>query len=399
MSLAGKHILLGVTGGIAAYKIPLLVRLLVKEGAEVRVMMTPAARDFVTPLTLSVVSKHPVAVDFIRNDHTWQNHVEWARWADAVLIAPLTANTLAKLVQGQADTFLTATVMSAECPVLLAPAMDAEMYAYPGVQKNLDTLAGYGMEVIPAETGELASGLTGQGRMPEPQTLLEHLRRLFEPAEGPWKNKRVLITAGPTHEPLDPVRFIGNRSSGKTGFALADAFHKAGADVRLILGPVCEGYQRLPYKVVRVQTAREMFDAVMGRKDETDIFVMAAAVADFRPAQTATNKIKKTGSRLHIELEPNPDILASLGHSKSEGQILVGFALETENEKQNALEKLQRKNADMIVLNSLRDAGAGFGTDTNKITVLHRDGTSREYPLKSKKALAYDLLREMEKYF
>ncbi len=397
MSLAGKHILLGVTGGIAAYKIPLLVRLLVKEGAEVRVMMTPAARDFVSPLTLSVVSRHPVATDFVRADNTWQNHVEWARWADAVMLAPLTANTLAKLVAGQADTFLVAAVMSAECPVLAAPAMDAEMYAYPGVQKNLEVLAGYGVEVIPAETGELASGLTGQGRMPEPETLLEHLRRVLAP-QGPWKGKQVLITAGPTHEPLDPVRFIGNRSSGKTGFALADAFHKAGADVRLILGPVCDDERKRPYEVVRVETAREMFDAVMGRKDDTDVFVMAAAVADFRPSRAAEHKIKKSGSRLSIELETNPDILAGLGREKGPGQILVGFALETDNEHQNALEKLRRKNADMIILNSLRDAGAGFGTDTNKITVLHRDGTSREYPLKSKKALAYDILREMEKY-
>ncbi len=398
MSLRGKHILLGVTGGIAAYKIPLLVRLLVKDGAEVRVMMTPAAREFVTPLTLSVVSRHPVGMDFRRPDGTWNNHVEWGRWADLLLVAPLTANTLAKIVNGQADNFLLTVLMSTEAPVWLAPAMDLEMYRYPAVQENLKKARSMGFRVFPAEYGELASGLQGQGRMPEPESLFEAIREYFTPAQTPWRGKKVLITAGPTYEHLDPVRFIGNHSSGKTGKALAEAFHRAGAEVTLIMGPnhVIDGSE--PYKVVPIISAREMFEQVKERLDQADAAVFAAAVADYRPADKANKKIKKSGEALSLQLVPNPDILAYAGRHKKDGQIIVGFALETDRELENAREKLERKNADMIVLNSLRDPGAGFGTDTNRITVLHRDGKIHRYPLKDKQQLAYDIIHEMERY-
>ena len=400
MSLKDKHILLGITGGIAAYKIPILVRLLIKEGAQVRVMMTHAAADFVTPFTLATLTGHPVGMAFRQADGTWNNHVAWAHWADLILMAPLTANTLAKIVNGQADNFPLAVLMSADCPVWLSPSMDLEMYRYPAVQENLEKARRFGMRVIPAETGPLASGLTGQGRMPEPAFLLEEIKKNFEaPRPLPvLQGKKVLITAGPTYEHLDPVRFIGNHSSGKTGLALAEAFTRAGAEVTLIMGPnhLIRGNET--YSVIPVTSATEMFEEVRKRLDDTDIAVFAAAVADYRPAQSMNRKIKKSGERLTIELVPNPDILAYAGAHKKPGQVIVGFALETDHEMENAMDKLKRKKADMIVLNSLRDSGAGFGTDTNKITILHRDGSHQSFPLKNKIDLAYDIIYELEKY-
>ncbi len=400
MALRGKHILIGITGGIAAYKIPLLVRLLIKEGAEVRVMMTEAAAQFVSPFTLATLTGAPVGMDFRRPDGTWNNHVAWAHWADLILMAPLTANTLAKIVNGQADNFPLAVLMSAECPVWLSPSMDLEMYRYPAVRDNMAKAASYGMRVIPAEEGELASGLKGQGRMPEPEHLFELIRQHFQnrPPLPDLTGKKVLITAGPTYEHLDPVRFIGNHSSGKTGKALAEAFRDAGAEVSLIIGPnhVVDGSE--DYEVVPVTSANDMFEEVKKRLDNSHIAVFAAAVADYRPAEVKDNKIKKADERLTIELVRNPDILAYAGRHKKPGQVIVGFALETDRELENAKEKLARKNADMIVLNSLRDPGAGFATDTNKITVIHRDGNTRSYPLKDKKALAYDILHELEKH-
>ncbi len=394
MSLRGKNIVLGITGGIAAYKIPLLVRLLIKAGANVQVVMTEAAKDFVTPLTLSVLSRRPVLSSFVSGDGQWNNHVETVHWADLILVAPLTANTLANLVAGKAEDFLTAVVMSAEAPVYVSPAMDREMYRYPAVKENLDKLRSFGMRVIPAEEGELASGLTGQGRMPEPETLFEIIRRHFE-SDKPLAGKKVLITGGPTYEAIDPVRFIGNRSSGKMGIALAGAASEAGAGVTLITGPSAFLPENPPFEVVYVESAEEMFDAVKERYPSSDILIMSAAVSDYKPVATATSKIKKQSKRLHLELEPTPDILAEAGKMKREGQLNIGFALETDREKENAKDKLKRKNLDMIVLNSLKDEGAGFGFDTNKITVIHKDGTEKSFPLKSKYEVARDIISEI----
>jgi len=394
MSLRGKHIIIGVTGGIAAYKIPLLIRLLKKEGAEVRVMMTPSAHDFVTPLTLSSVSENPAVTEFSAQNR-WNNHVEWARWADAVLIAPLTANTLAKLANGQADNFLTAVVMSTEnIPVLVSPAMDREMYNYPAVQKNLSALESYGFHVIPPEEGELLSGLKGKGRMPEPEKLFETLRSLFERSEL-LKGKKVLITGGPTYEPIDPVRFIGNRSSGKMGWSLAKAAHEAGADVILITGPSQVVPDSAPFPVIRVETAQQMYEAFKEEFPNSDIAILSAAVADYRPAQAADRKIKKSDERLVIELEPTPDILAYAGKNKKKNQKVIGFALETDNERENARRKLEKKNADMIILNSLRDEGAGFHTDTNKVYMLRKDGKTVTTDLMPKTLIAKRIIDEI----
>ncbi len=395
MSLQGKHIVLGVTGGIAAYKIPLLVRLLVKEGASVQVVMTRTAKDFVSPLTLSVLSKRPVYSDFVTDGDQWINHVELARRADLMLIAPLTAATLAKIVSGEADNLLTAVVMSAECPVLLAPAMDLEMYRYPAVRDNLRKAEQFGMHVIPAEEGELASGLHGQGRMPEPGTLLEEIKKILAPGNLPLLGKKVLVTAGPTYEDIDPVRYLGNRSSGKMGIALAEAARRNGAEVMLISGPSPYLPVNPPYEVIRVRSAGDMARAVQQHFPDNDILIMAAAVADYTPVKTEKNKIKKQDRRFNLELQRTKDILAEAGKSKRKDQFIAGFALETDNEEANALKKLKEKNADMIILNSLRDEGAGFEHDTNKIRIFFADGTEKSFPLKSKNELAQDIINEI----
>jgi phosphopantothenoylcysteine decarboxylase/phosphopantothenate--cysteine ligase len=393
--LKGKKIIVGITGGIAAYKIPLLVRLLKKEGAEVQVVMTRFAKEFVTPLTLSTVSGRPVLSDFFdKNDGTWNSHVDLGLWADAMIIAPLTANSMAKMAVGMADNFLMTLVLSARCPLFFAPSMDFDMFQHPTTTENIKKLQSLGYHYIEPASGELASGLTGPGRMKEPEELLKEINFFFE--EGlTFKGKKVLISAGPTYEPIDPVRFIGNRSSGKMGLALARAFSEKGAQVELVLGPVSRKPDLLDVHVVPVNTAEEMYDACTKAFENSDVAVMAAAVADFTPVQVASEKIKKEKGIEKIELRATPDILASLGKVKKNNQILVGFALETDDEFSNAKKKLERKNLDMIVLNSLKDEGAGFGVDTNKITVLKKDGTSNSFPLKTKDSVARDIISEI----
>ncbi len=396
MSLKGKNIIIGVTGGIAAYKIPLLVRLLKKEGANVRVIMTRSAKDFVTPLTLSAVSENPVVSEFTF-EHTWNNHVEWARWADLILIAPLTANTLAKIANGQPDNFLTAVIMSAEnIPVLLSPAMDREMWHYPATQKNIQALRNFGFQIIPPAQGELLSGLSGEGRMPEPEDLLEKIRKHFD-QEKVLKGKKVLITGGPTYEPIDPVRFIGNRSSGKMGWALAQTAHNAGAEVILISGPSKILAENPPFTVFRVETAKQMFETFQKYFDQTDIAVLSAAVSDYTPENPQSSKIKKNQDTITLKLKKTPDILAWAGQNKKTNQIVIGFALETENEKENAQEKLKKKKADLIVLNSLNDAGAGFDTDTNHVYLIYPDNKTKEIPLNSKKEIAKEIIHEISR--
>lgn len=394
--LKGKKIIVGITGGIAAYKIPLLVRLLKKNGAEVQVVMTRFAHEFVTPLTLATVSGRPVLTDFFdKNDGTWNSHVDLGLWADAMIIAPLTANSMAKMAIGMADNFLMTLVLSARCPIFFAPSMDFDMFQHPTTIENIKKLQKLGYHYIEPASGELASGLTGPGRLKEPEELLSELNFFFEQALT-FKGKKVLISAGPTYEPIDPVRFIGNRSSGKMGLALAKAFSQKGADVELVLGPVSLETDFPGIHVVPVSTAEEMYNACTEAFENVDIAVMAAAVADFTPANVATVKIKKENGIEKIELRATSDILASLGKVKKGNQILVGFALETDDELVNASKKLERKNLDMIVLNSLKDQGAGFGVDTNKITVLKKDGTSNTFPLKTKESVALDILSEIE---
>ncbi len=394
MPLRGKNIVIGITGGIAAYKIPLLIRLLVKAGANVQVIMTEAAKAFVTPLTLSTLSRNPVYSSFVSEAGQWHNHIALAHTADLILIAPLTANTLADLAMGKAENLLSAVIMSAEAPVYVSPAMDREMYRYGAVRENLSKLKSFGFHIIPPEEGELASGLSGQGRMPEPETLFAIIRSHFKQTQA-LKGKKVLITGGPTYEPIDPVRFIGNRSSGKTGIALAEAATQAGAEVILITGPTTCLPGNPPYTVVPVESAGEMYQAVKKHYPESDILIMSAAVSDYKPVDVKSSKIKKHSARLNIELEPTPDILAEAGKMKRQGQINIGFALETDDEKKNALDKLKRKNLDMIVLNSLKDEGAGFGYDTNKITIIRKDGQEKTYPLKSKHEVARDIISEI----
>ena len=389
--LKGKKIIVGISAGIAAYKIPLLIRLLKKEGAEVQVVMTPFAKEFVTPLTLSVVSERPVLSDYyVKEDGSWHSHVDLGLWADAMLVAPLTANTMAKMAAGIADNFLLTVVLSARCPLFFAPTMDLDMYRHPTVQQNIRKLQAMGYHFIEPAEGELASGLKGKGRMKEPEALFQILKDYFSEGQ-PFKGKKVLVSAGPPHEPIDPVRFIGNSSSGKMGWAIARAFARQGADVDLVLGPAGLDTSFPNIRTTRVTTAAEMDAACRKIFPETDIAVMAAAVADFTPAETAREKIKKADGPEVIRLKPTNDILAGLGKMKKKGQVLVGFALETEDEMANARKKLEKKNLDMIVLNSLRDKGAGFGTDTNKITLLTRQNATN-YPLKSKDAVAEDIL-------
>lgn len=390
--LQGKKILLGISGSIAAYKSAVLTRLLIKAGAEVKIIMTPASRDFVTPLTLSTLSKHPVLHDLADND-SWANHVMLGRWADVMLIAPLSCNTLAKMAQGRCDNLLMAVYLSATCPVVVAPAMDEDMWHHPSTKDNLQRIAGFGNHIIPVEKGELASGLIGDGRMAEPEAIVSWLEDHFTNAQQ-LKGKKVLITAGPTQEAIDPVRFISNHSSGKMGIALAEEFYRRGASVTLVLGP---SSQPVPagVDVIHIQSAAEMYQACDQHFTGADIAVMSAAVADYTPVTVASSKIKKNTDSFTLELTKTKDILKSLGERKKDHQWLVGFALETDNEKAHALKKLESKNADMIVLNSLNDKGAGFGYDTNKITIFDRKGNEYSFGTRSKKQVARDIVNTL----
>lgn len=393
--LNGKKILIGVTGSIAAYKIPLLVRLLVKEQADVQLIVTEASKDFVTPLTLSTLSGKPVLSDFFSSeDGTWNSHVELGNWADLFLIAPVSATTLGKMANGIADNLLVATYLAAKCPVYLAPAMDVDMYQHPSTSRNIEILKSFGNKVLEPAIGELASGLHGPGRMQEPEEILEFLKLEFQKKKS-FLNKKVLITAGPTYENIDPVRFIGNYSSGKMGYAVAEAFAREGADVQLVSGPVSIQTESKSVNVSSVKSAKEMYEACMKLSRDADIIVMSAAVADYTPKETQSEKIKKKSNSLQIDLKPTRDILKALGENKSKGQILIGFALETANELENAKKKLKNKNLDFIVLNSLNNKGAGFGGDSNKISIIDHQGV-RHFDLKSKQEVAEDILDKIK---
>lgn len=394
--LSGKKILLGVTAGIAAYKSAILVRLLVKAGAQVRVVMSPAAKEFITPLTLATLSKNEVYCSFTEEEDRglWNNHVELGLWADLMLFAPATASTISRMAAGNSENFLLAVYLSARCPVYFAPAMDLDMYQHPTTKRNISTLISFGNIIIPATSGELASGLVGEGRMAEPQDILDVLEKKLSD-QLPLKNKKILITAGPTYEAIDPVRFVGNYSSGKMGYALASAASRAGAEVFLVSGPTALDAPQGEVNLRKVTSANEMFDAVVDAFDQVDVVIAAAAVSDYRPKEVAVQKIKKKEGHLRLELEKNPDILQELGRRKKH-QILVGFALETENEEKNALGKLERKNLDFIVLNSLSYSGAGFGTETNKVSMLFRDGQRKDFELKTKDAVASDIIDEIK---
>jgi phosphopantothenoylcysteine decarboxylase/phosphopantothenate--cysteine ligase len=388
--LEGKKILLGITGSIAAYKSVHLVRLLVKSGAEVRVVMTPSAKDFVTPLTLSTLSRNPVLRDLF-DEQSWANHVMLGRWADIMLIAPLSCNTLAKMAHGQCDNLLLATYLSATCPVMVAPAMDEDMWHHPSTAANLRLLESFGNIVIPVAKGELASGLFGDGRMAEPEQLVSFLERKLLSSK-PLSGRKALVTAGPTYEAIDPVRFIGNHSSGKMGIAIATELYRQGAEVTLVAGPLRTSFSGTGIHVVNVTSAAEMYDACQQAFETADLAVMSAAVADYTPVVKAQEKIKKKEDQFSLALTRTKDILKSLGEKKREGQIVVGFALETTDERNYALGKLEAKNADMIVLNSLNDAGAGFGVDTNKITIFQRGGKEIRFDIKTKEEVARDIV-------
>jgi len=386
----GKKILIGITGSIAAYKSIYLVRLLVKEGAEVKVVMTPSAKDFVSKLTLSVLSKNPVLVDLF-DEQSWANHVMLGRWADVMLIAPLSCNTMAKMSHGLCDNLLLAVYLSATCPVVVAPAMDEDMWHHPATKENLKKLEFFGNQIIPVDKGELASGLNGEGRMAEPENILKFLAEGFF-SEKKLSGKKAFVSAGPTYEPIDPVRFIGNRSSGKMGIAIAKELHHRGADVTLVLGPSKIELPPNGIHVVKVNTAEEMFEACADNFKRSDIAVMAAAVADYTPVHAEKEKLKKKEDKLSLELKPTTDILKTLGRQKKNNQVLVGFALETVNEKENAISKLKNKNADLIVLNSLKDEDAGFDVDTNKITIFEKGGREFHFTTKSKQEVARDIV-------
>ena len=395
-SLSGKKILLGISGGIAAYKTPLLVRELIKFGAEVRVLMTPLAKDFVTPLTLSALSKNPVLSSFTNNEldnPVWNNHVELGLWADLYIIAPATSNTLSSMAQGRCNNLLLATYLSAKCPVFIAPAMDLDMYIHPSNQKNINLLASYGNQILPVGEGVLASGLEGKGRMMEPHQIAENIISYFNPSL-PLKNKKVLITTGPTYEAIDPVRFIGNHSSGKMGFSLAKEAAKLGAIVTLISGPTAQIISHPNILIVKVVSTLEMFDAVKEYYLNTDIAIAAAAVSDYKPETQVLHKIKKKADVLTLNLIPTQDILAYMGSHKK-NQYLIGFALETNNAIENAIEKLNNKNLDGVVLNSLQDAGAGFSVSTNKITFIHANQSINEFPLQSKSDCAKVIFKQI----
>lgn len=391
--LTGKKIVLGITGSIAAYKAPILVRLLVKAGAEVQVLVTPAATDFVSKLTLATLSRKEVLVELFREE-TWANHVLLGRWADVMLIAPLSCNTLSKMAAGACDNLLMATYLSATCPVVVAPAMDEDMWLHPTTTRNLTLLEEAGNKLIPVRHGELASGLIGPGRMAEPEEIIEYLEDFFS-AKHELKGKKALVTAGPTYEAIDPVRFIGNHSSGKMGWAVAEELAKRGAEVTVVTGPTSLTRSSSGIKKVAVTSAEQMYEECMNTP--FDIAVMAAAVADYTPAEVSHKKIKKGEGDLHLVLRKTKDILGTLGRMKSDGQVMVGFALETDNEKEYALKKLREKNADMIVMNSLRDEGAGFGHDTNKATFYFRDGSEETHELKTKTSLAKDIVDSIVK--
>ncbi|MFD2936466.1 bifunctional phosphopantothenoylcysteine decarboxylase/phosphopantothenate--cysteine ligase CoaBC [Spirosoma flavum] len=400
MSVAGKRILLGVTGSISAYKSALLVRLLVKAGAEVQVVMTESAQMFITPLTLATLSKRPVLSAFVTSQHdrpgdsSWNNHVELGLWADAIVIAPASAHTLARCATGFCDDLLSAVYLSARCPVFFAPAMDVDMYHHPTTVENLRRLESFGNHIIRAEYGELASGLVGEGRLAEPEAIIQTLDAFWTGSRDQHllAGKHVLITAGPTQESIDPVRYISNHSTGKMGYAIARAFAKAGAGVTLVSGPTALNLPAPGIRRVDVRSAQEMFEATQVAFADADIVVLSAAVADYTPAYPADRKIKKKEAVFSLELTQTIDIAATLGAQKRPGQLLMGFALETDNERENALKKLHVKNLDWIVLNSLRDLGAGFGHDTNKITVIDKEEQAHEFALKSKDEVAQDLV-------
>lgn len=394
--LSGKKIVLGISGGIAAYKTAHLVRLFIKAGAQIQVIMTPASKDFITPLTLSTLSKNPVHSSFYNEDDDnaqWNNHVELGLWADLMLIAPATANTLSKMANGNCDNLLIATYLSAKCPVYFAPAMDLDMYKHPSTLSSFNLLSQFGNIMIPAESGELASGLSGEGRMAEPENIIAFLEADLE-RQLPLKGKKILITAGPTYEAIDPVRFIGNHSSGKMGFDIAESAANQGAEVILISGPSHLNVSNSKINLIRVVSAQEMYEACHQYFNAVDVAICAAAVADYRPSHVADQKIKKTEDHFSIELEKTTDILASLGEIKKQ-QFLIGFALETQNEIENAKLKIQKKNLDLIVLNSLQDEGAGFSKATNKVTFIDKNFSIQVMDLKTKEAVAEDIINKI----
>jgi phosphopantothenoylcysteine decarboxylase / phosphopantothenate---cysteine ligase len=392
--LQGKKIILGVTGSIAAYKSALLVRTLIKKGAEVKVIMTPLAKEFITPLTLATLSKNPILVDFFDPENgNWNSHVNLGLWADAYIVAPATANTIGKMAHGIADNLLLTTYLSAKCPVFVVPAMDLDMFQHPANIQNLDLLKKNGNQIIEPSNGELASGLVGKGRMEEPENIVKYLDDFFTPKL--LKGKKVLITAGPTYEKIDPVRFIGNYSSGKMGYALAEVCAKYGASVCLVSGPVNTSINKPNVNIIDVESAGEMYEVVINQFKDTDISILCAAVADFMPIKCASEKLKRGTDNLILELEPTKDIAAELGKLKRADQVVVGFALESQDEESNATKKLKRKNFDFIVLNSLNDTQAGFGFDTNKISILHKNGTICRFDLKSKTEVAVDIINEL----
>ena len=394
--LKGKHIILGVTGSIAAYKAASLVRLLVKEGAEVKVVMTPLAKEFITPLTMATLSKNPILVDFYNPENgDWHSHVALGLWADLYLIAPASANTIGKMAAGIADNLLLTTYLSAKCPVVVAPAMDLDMYRHPATQRNLEVLRSYGNMIVEPESGELASGLVGKGRMEEPERIAEFVKEYFQGRQD-LQGKKVLVTAGPTYEKIDPVRFIGNYSSGKMGFALAEELAGRGAEVVLVAGPVDLSVRHPAIRRLDVESAAEMRDAAVAEFPKCDAAILSAAVADFTPKTRTDEKIKRGKEDMRLELVPTHDIAADLGRMKRHGQVLAGFALETNDEENNALSKLRRKNFDFIVLNSLNDKGAGFGVDTNKVTIIDKEENKREYALKSKREVAGDIVDKLK---
>jgi len=394
--LGEKHILLGVTGSIAAYKAANIVRLLVTQGAEVKIVMTPLAKQFITPLTLATLAKNPIYVDFFNPENgEWNSHVSLGMWADAYLIAPATANTIGKMANGIADNLLLTSYLSAKCPVFVAPAMDLDMFAHPALQKNIETLKSYGVHFIDAEDGELASGLVGKGRLAAPEKIVESLDAFFN-GQMSLTGKKVMVTAGPTYEKIDAVRFIGNYSSGKMGYAIAEDCASRGAEVVLVSGPTSLNVHNCNIKLVRVNSAREMYEACNSEFPQCNAAVLSAAVADFTPQNVSDTKIKRKDNNLEITLKPTDDIAASLGKQKGD-RVLVGFALEKENELENAIGKLERKNFDFIVLNSMNDKGAGFNHDTNKITIINRSKEVKNYNLKSKVMVAKDIVDEIEK--
>jgi len=396
VNLKGKHIILGVTGGIAAYKAAFLVRLLVKRGAEVKVVITPLAKQFITPLTLATLSKNPVLTDFFNPENgDWNSHVDLGLWADLFVIAPATANSIAKMASGMADNLLLTTYLSARCPVMVAPAMDLDMFAHPTTKKNIDKLRSYGNIIIEPQVGELASGLEGQGRMEEPENILKTIQAFFASNASTLAGKKILVTAGPTYEPIDPVRFIGNYSSGKMGYAIADELCSRGADVTLVSGPVSISPKHHEITLIKVNTAAEMYEACNQCFKSMDAAILSAAVADYTPAHPSGIKIKKDKETLRIELQTTTDIAASLGKMKQANQILAGFALETNDELNNARTKLQLKNFDFIVLNSLTDKGAGFQVDTNLISIIDKYNNIEKFELKSKAEVARDIVNKL----